>query len=439
MKKHLLFTAMLALGAAAAVATTQAVPYYAAAEDETSTPATEAEYNELQTAVEEAVAKIDSLSKAVEEKYPESYVLVSLKETKEALQKIGEEAEAKYTEGTLTSEEVTAYMATVKEYSEGMDGAMAAAELEEYQTQVYSHYSAANSAVATAMDNMPESVANYYYNSVDSLYPEMNTLYTQSTEATTVEEFQKIFDGFDAIATKADSLAKTISAAAALVDSISTTLDSLAVQMEKVKADFPDYDLSYTEKAASYWKDFAEEFKSAPAEGKSPYNMEDIEFYTQNFGYFQDEATNLYATAQMEEFMAEFNQKYYPVNDEIYEYQMNLYDECSHLSEEEIANYYNALDDLSAELSQMFYVLYGDPISRAEFDKMLARIDEIEKEAKEIYDAAIEAENVATGINTVSADSSANAKVFTFDGKAVESVKGLKGAYIVNGKKVILK
>lgn len=171
MKKHLLFAAMLALGAAAAVATTQAVPYYAAAEDETSTPATEAEYNALQAAVEAAVAKIDSLSKAVEEKYPESYVLVSLKETKEALQKIGEEAEAKYKASTLTSEEVTAYMATVKEYSEGMDGAMAAAELEEYQTQVYSHYSAANSAVATAMDNMPESVANYYYNSVDSLYP----------------------------------------------------------------------------------------------------------------------------------------------------------------------------------------------------------------------------------------------------------------------------
>ena len=45
----------------------------------------------------------------------------------------------------------------------------------------------------------------------------------------------------------------------------------------------------------------------------------------------------------------------------------------------------------------------------------------------------------ASGINSVSADSNANAKVFTFDGKAVESVKGLKGAYIVNGKKVILK
>ncbi len=45
----------------------------------------------------------------------------------------------------------------------------------------------------------------------------------------------------------------------------------------------------------------------------------------------------------------------------------------------------------------------------------------------------------ASGINAVSADSNANAKVFTFDGKAVESVKGLKGAYIVNGKKVVLK
>lgn len=436
MKKHLLFAAMLALGAAAAVATTQAVPYYAAAEEETSTPATEAEYNALQKAVEDAVAKMDSLSKAVEEKYPESYVLVSLKETKEALQKIGEEAKAKCTEGTLTSEEVTAYMATVNEYSEGMDGAMAAAELEECQVQVNSHYSSANSAVATAMDNMPESVANYYYNSVDSLYPEMNTLYMQSTEATTVEEFQKIFDGFDAIAAKADSLAKTISAAAALVDSINTTLDSLAVQVEKVKADFPDYDLSYTEEAASYWKEFADEFKSAPAEGKSPYNMEDIEQYATNFEWFKDEASNLYTTAQQDEYMAQLYEKYMPADEKIGTMIETLEEDCPHVKD----TYYTKLDDLRSELSNLYFSLYWSTVTQEEFDKMLERVDEIVAEAETIMEEAKTAEKQATtGIDAVSADSSANAKVFTFDGKAVESVKGLKGAYIVNGKKVILK
>ena len=45
----------------------------------------------------------------------------------------------------------------------------------------------------------------------------------------------------------------------------------------------------------------------------------------------------------------------------------------------------------------------------------------------------------ATGINGVSADKNANVKVYTLDGKAMKSAKGLKGVYIVNGKKVVLK
>lgn len=45
----------------------------------------------------------------------------------------------------------------------------------------------------------------------------------------------------------------------------------------------------------------------------------------------------------------------------------------------------------------------------------------------------------ATGINGISADKNVNAKVYTIGGKALNSVKGLKGVYIVNGKKVILK
>lgn len=43
------------------------------------------------------------------------------------------------------------------------------------------------------------------------------------------------------------------------------------------------------------------------------------------------------------------------------------------------------------------------------------------------------------GINGISADKNANVKVYTLDGKAMKSVKGLKGAYIINGKKVVLK
>ncbi len=46
----------------------------------------------------------------------------------------------------------------------------------------------------------------------------------------------------------------------------------------------------------------------------------------------------------------------------------------------------------------------------------------------------------ASGINRISADSKMeNVKVYSLDGKAIKSTNGLKGAYIVNGKKVILK
>ncbi len=42
-------------------------------------------------------------------------------------------------------------------------------------------------------------------------------------------------------------------------------------------------------------------------------------------------------------------------------------------------------------------------------------------------------------INGISAGKNANIKVYTLDGKAMKSAKGLKGVYIVNGKKVVLK
>ncbi len=45
----------------------------------------------------------------------------------------------------------------------------------------------------------------------------------------------------------------------------------------------------------------------------------------------------------------------------------------------------------------------------------------------------------ADGINGISADKDTIVKAYTLDGKAMKSVKGLKGVYVVNGKKVVLK
>ncbi len=440
MRKHLLFAAMLTLGAAPVFATQTAATCYAvAAEEETSTAATEAEYEALQSAITDAIAKIDEMSKSIAEKYPESEVLGSLEYTKSALQEMSAEAKTKKDAGTLTSKEVADYQNTVKEYSDGVANAEQQAEIGEYEAQVFQHYMAAQNAVSAAME-MPESVANYYYNSVDSLSADLNTIYNKTYSASTADDYKAIFAEFDAVALKADTLSQTITAAAELVDDINATLKTLDADIEKVKTDFPDYDLTYTLEDIAVWEALAKEFSAAPKDNEEIYGIEDIETYAQSFGWFKEGVENFYSNVQMEEFMAQFNEKYYPVSSTISEYQMSLYEECTHLDEEGIAKYYNALDDLTLEMSQMYYVLYGDPITQAEFDKMLTRVDEIAEAAKEIYAEALAADKaVATGINSISAEGASAKKVYTLDGKAVESVKGLKGVYIVNGKKVILK
>ncbi len=433
MKKHLLFAAMLAMGVAPAVATTPAAPYYAAAEEGSTTTLDEA-YAALQKAIEEAIAKIDDTSKEIAAKYPDSYVLESLEYNKGLIQDIATEAASKKEAGTLTVEDVQSYQTQVGEYAQVVEGAVEQATQEEYQALVSQHYMAANDSVNKAME-MPETVANYYYSSVDALYEAMTTIFNNSFSASTAEEYQAICDNFDAVATKAHDLAVTIAAAAELVDSINTTLTSLESDIEKVKADFPDYDLSYTEESVTYWKDIVAEFAAAPAEGKTPYTTEDIEMYAANFAYFQEEAANLYATAQQDEFMLKFYAVYMSADTQIGEMIETLETECPSVKD----TYYSKLDDLRVELSDLYYSLYFDTVTQEEFDEMMKKVPEIVAQAKEILEEAKEAEKIATGINAVSADKVSADKVFTMDGKAVESVKGLKGAYIVNGKKVILK
>ena len=440
MRKHLLFAAMLTLGAAPVFATQTQATSYAVASDDSEQTLDEA-YEALQDSITEAITKIGSLAGAVAEKYPESEVLGSLENTVMELQNMAIEVKGKKQYGMLTIDEIEDYQKTVKAYVAGVSDAMEQAELEAYSVEISQTYMALSGDLYEAMDSIPLNVQNYYYSSFEQLSWDMSSAYMGTMGAESKEIYEAAKEQLDSLATKMEDLIDASTNAGKLVDSINATLKTLDAEIEKVKKDFPECDLTYTEEAKTYWQELVDELAAAPKDEEKVYTAEDIEFYTQNFGYFQEEATNLYANAQMDEFMAQFNEKYYPLNDAIYDYQMNLFDECTHLTEDSLTVYYNALDDLSVELSQMYYVLYGDPISQAEFDKMLARIDEIEKEAKKIYDEALEAENeaVATGINGVSADKVSADKAYTLDGKAVKSLAGKKGIFVVNGKKVILK
>lgn len=100
--------------------------------------------------------------------------------------------------------------------------------------------------------------------------------------------------------------------------------------------------------------------------------------------------------------------------------------------------YFNKLDDLNVELTQMYMKLYQEDLTQEQFNTMMARIDEILREAQKIIDEAKEAEKVATGISNISVSEAVKAgKVYSIDGKCVS--KSVKGLVIINGKKVILK
>lgn len=188
------------------------------------------------------------------------------------------------------------------------------------------------------------------------------------------------------------------------------------------------------QESAGYWKNFAAEFAQAPAEGTAPYTEKQIADYAQNFGYFKESAAGVYAEAQKDEWMAQFNAKYTPASEKMNELVSILDAQCPIVG----SKYFTLLDDLNVELNQMYMSLYMGELTQETFDKMMARIDAILVEAQKIVDEAIEAEKVATGISDITVNKTVKAgNVYSLDGKRVS--KSAKGLVIINGKKVVLK
>ena len=436
MKKQLLFAAMLMLSAVPAVSVSAAQPFAAAAE-EGQTLATQEQYDALVKSIAEVQQNIDAMLKEINDKYPDAEdTKYSLNFNKESLDKIADEAKAKFDAKTLTAAEIENYQASVNEIADGLKDAVKNAAQEVYSFQVNSHYNAAYMHKAECLGQVPENVQNYYAPAFDELDADMMQIYmsTMQSPVETADQAKKMCDQYDAISKKADVLLAASKKASTLVDDITATLASLNEEIEKVKKDFPEYDLSAVKETAEYWKNLAAEFAQAPADPTAPYTEDKIDGFAQEFGYFKENVSGLYAQAQKDEWMAQFNAKYTPASQKMAEYISTLDSECPTVKDK----YFTKLEDLDVEMSQMFMKLYQEDLTQEQFDAMLARIDAILREAQKIVDEAKEAEKVATGISNISVSEAVKAgKVYSIDGKRVS--KSVKGLVIINGKKVILK
>ena len=437
MKKQLLFAAMLMLSAAPAVSVSAAQPFAAAAE-EGQTLATQEQYDALVKSIADVQQNIDAMLKEINDKYPDAEdTKYSLNFNKESLDKIADEAKAKFVAGTLTAAEVESYQASVKEIAEGIKDAVKNAEQEVYSFQVNTCYQNAAMHKSECLGQVPENVQNYYAPAFEELDADMMQVYMpimMGSPVESAEQAKKMCDQFDAISKKADALLAASKKASTLLEDITATLASLDAEIAKIKKDFPEYDLSAVNESAEYWKNLAAEFAQAPAEGADLYTEKQIADFAVEFGYFKENVSGVYAQAQKDEWMAQFNAKYYPASQEMDGLISQLNTECPTVKDK----YFTKLDDLNVEMTQMYMKLYQDELTQEQFNAMLARIDAILAEGQKIVDEAKEAEKVATGISGITVSEAVKAgKVYSIDGKRVS--KSAKGLVIINGKKVILK
>lgn len=437
MKKQLLFAAMLMLSAAPAVSVSAAQPFAAAAE-EGQTLATQEQYDALQKSISDLQQNIDAMLKEINEKYADAEdTKNSLEFNKSSLSDMAAEVKEKFTAQTLTVAEVESYQATVTEMAEGLKDAVKNAEQEVYSFQVNTHYQNASMHKSECLGKVPENVQNYYAPSFDDLDADMMQVYMPVMMGGPIESAEKakeMCNQLDAISAKADTLLAASKKASTLLDDITATLASLDADMVKVKADFPEYDLSMMQESAEYWKNFAAEFAQAPAEGTAPYTEKQIAEYAENFGYFKESAAGVYAEAQKDEWMAQFNAKYYPASQKMDEFISTLDTQCPTVKDQ----FFTKLDDLNVEMTQMYTKLYMGELTQKSFDEMMTRIDAILLEAQNIVNQALEAEKVATGISDITVNKAVKAgNVYSLDGKRVS--KSAKGLVIINGKKVVLK
>lgn len=439
MKKHLLFAAMLMLSAAPAVAAPAASAPYFAADEAPATLATEDEYNALVKVIEDFSAELKAYLDKLDEQYPldeTAHGVINGTLTGDAgLSEMLTDVKAKYAAGTLTAAEVTSYQATLTQWKETFtwEAIEEIALPEHLSGLVYQYADEANEKISEAYEEIPENVYDYYSSAMDAIAGEISQK-QYSANVSTVEQAEELKAQFNAIAAKVLALLPAAKAASPLLDDITTALKAWNEQMEKGLVDFPDYDWeSAKEYQIDYWADIKNTLSDFIAEDAEPYTEKQIASLVEDLSYVKD--MDLYAEAQADGWQTQYYDKYKPVYEKISTAYGTLDEECPHVA----TTYVEKLDDLNAEMTQALMALQeGTVTSKEDFDKMLARVDEIPAEVDKILEEAKAAEATATGINGITADAAAKAgKVYTIDGKRVNSAKN--GLYIINGKKVVVK
>ena len=442
MKKHLLFAAMLALGAAPTMATpvvNNAMYAPQAADD--NTLATEEEYQATVKAIKDLKAEMESDLAEIQAKFPLAETYIGAYEAtlngEGGLTEMLAAVESKHKAGTLTAAEAQTYQETVKEWSktfvgEGYEANLAAAEGEHAKTLFYEYASGATEKISDAEEKLPEEVADYFSSAMDTYGSQIQML-QWTAEINKMADLDALKSQVDALVAKAIAMVDYAPDAAALVKDIKATLPDYNSQIEKGKQEFPDFDWDSAQEAVEYWQDILKTLTDYVEDDATIYSKFDIEDMVEEFSYFKEE--NPYTMAQNEAWMGAYYDKYYPISQRINDITMILDKECPNVA----AKYMTQLDDLNAEMTQAVNKFYGDePVTKEEYDQMMARLDEIAKEVEDILAKAKEEQQIATGIQGVNAaNADKNSSVYTLDGKRVNNAK--KGLYIKNGKKVVLK
>ena len=438
MKKHLLFAAMLALGAAPSMATpvVNNVLSVSAASD----VAPEENYQLVMTNLLYLQETLQTELAELQEKFPLADTYIGAFQAtltgEGGLEQTINEMKAKHDAGTLTSEDLEKYKSLSIEWNEtfcgeGYKQILVDAEAENATGLLYQYANESLDKISAAEEELPDLVYDYFSSAMDTYGSQIQAV-QYGTEVKTAAEAEKYKPQFEELAAKAVAMADYAQDAADLVKDIKATLPGYEEQIEKGKKDFPDYDWETAQETVDYWKEIVKTLTDYVDEDAEIITKADMDDMVEYFSYFKEE--NVYEMAQKEAWQQEYSDKYYPISERISDIYVILDEECPDVAEK----YMMQLDDLNAEMTQAMMKFYGDdPVTQEDVDKMMARLDQIAQEVEDIL-AKAKAEQLATGIHGVNAENAGkDAQVYTLDGKRVNHAN--KGLYIKNGKKVVLK
>ena len=382
---------------------------------------------------------LTTLLATLQEKYPDAETPISAVETtlngEGGLADMEKEANAKHEAGSLTAEDIKAYQATLDDWTATFteEKVIGMAQQEQWVADIYAAANKANEEIGTKQSEISEDVATYFNSIIDGITYSISTVSWYLPKTLTEDDVKDAFAKIDAYKAQADEALANAATAGTLVAGISESLKTVDEQVKLIKEAGLECDEETIQETKEYWQGIADGFKKELGEDEEPVTKDDLDEMTEDFGYFADEAKNLYNRAQSEAWQGEYNSKYMAISNRITEITSILDSECKDVAEK----YMSQLEDLNAEMTQASMLFYGDePITKAQFDAIMTRAGEI---ATEIEDILAQARKEMTGVEGIAVESQSAKSAHTLSGAKVNAAAAAKGIYIVNGKKILMK